>query len=178
MALTDSKIPPAFKEVEIPEPKSNTVNRDTVNAASNRVVGNDKVPEPNYGPPTPPDTAAQGADIKAKIDAFADLGDKVTGAFGIVDKKIDALAAKQTVTQAEWDAVWAELTAARYIYNDSRANIVGPLFESYDRASPQVQAAYRKSIQIAQQYIDQLTSFSTGARSRMNLIASKIAGPA
>jgi hypothetical protein len=178
VALTDSKIPPAFKEVEIPEPKSNTVNRDTVNAASNRVVGNDKVPEPNYGPPTPPDTAAQGADIKAKIDAFADLGDKVTGAFGIVDKKIDALAAKQTVTQAEWDAVWAELTAARYIYNDSRANIVGPLFESYDRASPQVQAAYRKSIQIAQQYIDQLTSFSTGARSRMNLIASKIAGPA
>jgi hypothetical protein len=178
VALTDSKIPPAFKEVEIPEPKSNTVNRDTVNAASNRVVGNDKVPEPNYGPPTPPDTAAQGADIKAKIDAFADLGDKVTGAFGIVDKKIDVLAAKQTITQAEWDAVWAELTAARYIYNDSRANIVGPLFESYDRASPQVQAAYRKSIQIAQQYIDQLTSFSTGARSRMNLIASKIAGPA
>jgi hypothetical protein len=93
VALTDSKIPPAFKEVQVPEPKNNTVNRDTVNAASNRVVGNDKVPEPNYGPPTPPDTAAQGADIKAKIDAFADLGDKVTGAFGIVDKKIDALAA-------------------------------------------------------------------------------------
>lgn len=177
VALTDSKIPPAFKEVEIPEPKSNTVNRDTVNAASNRVVGNDKVPEPNYGPPAPADTAAQGADIKSKIDAFADLGDKVTGAFGIVDKKIDALAAQQTVTQAQWDAVWDELTAARFIYNDSRATIVGPLFESYERASPQVQAAYRKSIQIAQQYIDQLTSFSTGARSRMNLIASKIAGP-
>ena len=178
VALTDSKIPPAFKEVQVPEPKNNTVNRDTVNAASNRVVGNDKVPEPNYGPPTPPDTAAQGADIKAKIDAFADLGDKVTGAFGIVDKKIDALAAQQTVTQEQWNAVWDELTAARFIYNDSRSTIVGPLFESYDRASPQVQAAYRKAIGIAQQYIDQLTSFSTGAKSRMNLIASKIAGPA
>lgn len=178
VALTDSKIPPAFKEVQVPEPKNNTVNRDTVNAASNRVVGNDKVPEPNYGPPTPPDTAAQGADIKAKIDAFADLGDKVTGAFGIVDKKIDALAAQQTVTQEQWNAVWDELTAARSIYNDSRSTIVGPLFESYDRASPQVQAAYKKAIGIAQQYIEQLTSFSTGAKSRMNLIASKIAGPA
>jgi hypothetical protein len=178
VALTDSKIPPAFKEVQVPEPKNNTVNRDTVNAAGNRVVGNDKVPEPNYGPPTPPDTAAQGADIKAKIDAFADLGDKVTGAFGIVDKKIDALAAQQTVTQEEWNAVWDELTSARSIYNDSRSTIVGPLFESYDRASPQVQAAYKKAIGIAQQYIDQLTSFSTGAKSRMNLIASKIAGPA
>jgi hypothetical protein len=178
VALTDSKIPPAFKEVQVPEPKNNTVNRDTVNAAGNRVVGNDKVPEPNYGPPTPPDTAAQGADIKVKIDAFADLGDKVTGAFGIVDKKIDALAAQQTVTQEQWNAVWDELTAARSIYNDSRSTIVGPLFESYDRASPQVQAAYKKAIGIAQQYIDQLTSFSTGAKSRMNLIASKIAGPA
>lgn len=177
VALTDSKIPPAFKEVAVPEPKSNTVNRDTVNAASNRVVGNDKVPEPNYGPPTPPDTAAQGADLKAKIDAFADLGDKVTGAFGIVDKKIDALAAQQTVTQAEWNAVWDELTAARFIYNDSRTTIVGPLFEAYDRASPQVQAAYRKPIQTAQQYIDQLTSFSTGAKARLNIIASNIQGP-
>ena len=177
VALTDTKIPPAFKEIEIPEPKNNTVNRDTVNAASNRVVGNDKVPEPNYGPPTPPDTAAQGAEIKAKVDAFADLGDKVTAAFGIVDKKIDALAAQQTVTQEQWNAVWDELTAARSIYNDQRTTIVGPLFQAYEQSAPQVQTAYRKTIQIAQQYIDQLTSFSTTAKSRMNIIASKIQGP-
>ena len=177
VALTDTKVPPAFKEIEIPEPKNNTVNRDTVNAASNRVVGNDKVPEPNYGPPTPPDTAAQGAEIKAKVDAFADLGDKVTAAFGIVDKKIDALAAQQVITQTEWNAVWDELTAARSIYNDQRTTIVGPLFEAYERSAPQVQTAYRKTIQIAQQYIEQLTSFSTTAKSRMNIIASNIQGP-
>ena len=177
VALTDSKIPPAFKEIEIPEPKSNTVNRDTVNAASTRVVGNDKVPEPNYGPPTPPDTATQGAEIKAKVDAFADLGDKVTAAFGVVDKKIDALAAQQVVTQAQWNAVWDELTTARYIYNDSRTTIIAPLFESYERASPQVQTAYKKTIQIARDYIQQLASFSTTAKSRMNIIASNIQGP-
>lgn len=177
VALTDAKIPPAFKEVETPEPKSNTVNRDTLNAASTRVVGNDKVPEPNYGPPTPPDTAAQGAALRARVDAFADLGDKVTAAFGIVDKKIDALAAQQVVTQAQWNAVWDELTTARYIYNDSRVTIVGPLFETYEASSPQVQTTFKKTIQIARDYIQQLASFSTTAKSRMNIIANKIQGP-
>lgn len=47
--LADTKIPDAFKELDFPFPASNTVNRDTLNAAVGRIVGNDKIPLPNYG---------------------------------------------------------------------------------------------------------------------------------
>ena len=51
VALTDSKIPDAFKAIEIPIPAIDTVNRSTLNAAVGRIIGNDKVPIPNYGSP-------------------------------------------------------------------------------------------------------------------------------
>jgi hypothetical protein len=51
VALTDSKIPEAFKAIAIPIPAIDTVNRSTLNAAIGRLVGNDKVPLPNYGTP-------------------------------------------------------------------------------------------------------------------------------
>jgi hypothetical protein len=42
--LVNTKIPTAFKEQDIPVPKSDTVNRATLDAASTRVVGDPKVP--------------------------------------------------------------------------------------------------------------------------------------
>ena len=49
--LTDTKIPEPFKEETVPTPASDTTNRETLNAAANRILGNDKIPAPNYGPP-------------------------------------------------------------------------------------------------------------------------------
>jgi hypothetical protein len=48
--LAEGKLPDAFKEIEFPIPADNTVNRETLNAAMSRIVGNNKVPIPNYGP--------------------------------------------------------------------------------------------------------------------------------
>jgi hypothetical protein len=42
------KVPTAFKAETVPVPAENTVERGTVDAASARVIGNDKVPEPKY----------------------------------------------------------------------------------------------------------------------------------
>lgn len=50
--LTDLKIPDAFKAEDIPVPASNTVNRETLDAAATRILGNPKIPTPNYGPQT------------------------------------------------------------------------------------------------------------------------------
>jgi hypothetical protein len=49
VSLAEAKIPDAFKEIDLPLPAANTINRDTLNAAMGRIVGNDKVPIPNYG---------------------------------------------------------------------------------------------------------------------------------
>jgi hypothetical protein len=48
--LTETKIPEQFKAEIVPEPATDTVNRATLDAAITRIIGNDKVPEPNYGP--------------------------------------------------------------------------------------------------------------------------------
>lgn len=48
--LTDTKIPEPFKEETVPVPASDTTNRETLNAAANRIIGNSKIPAPNYGP--------------------------------------------------------------------------------------------------------------------------------
>jgi len=49
--LTDIKIPAVFKAETTPVPAVDTTNRETLNAASNRIIGNEKIPVPNYGPP-------------------------------------------------------------------------------------------------------------------------------
>lgn len=49
--LTDIKIPAIFKAETTPKPAADTTNRETLNAAANRILGNDKIPKSNYGPP-------------------------------------------------------------------------------------------------------------------------------
>jgi hypothetical protein len=48
--LTDLKIPNALKTEEVPPVATDTVNRATLTAATTRVLGNDKIPAPNYTP--------------------------------------------------------------------------------------------------------------------------------
>lgn len=49
--LTDTKIPEAFKEEAVPVAAADTTNRSTVDAATARIIGNSKIPVPDYGPP-------------------------------------------------------------------------------------------------------------------------------
>lgn len=52
--FTDTKISNAMKGIEIPQPATDTVQRETVNAAATRVVGNEKVPPVSYNTPVEP----------------------------------------------------------------------------------------------------------------------------
>ena len=46
--FVDNNLPEPFKEQEIPEPAFDTANRATVDAATNRILGNPKIPAPNF----------------------------------------------------------------------------------------------------------------------------------
>jgi hypothetical protein len=48
--FSNLKVPEAFKETEMPVPATDTANRETLNAATDRILGSDKIPAPNYGP--------------------------------------------------------------------------------------------------------------------------------
>lgn len=51
VGIVDSKIPTEFKAEVMPIPAANTTNRATLDAATKRIIGNSKVPTPDYGPP-------------------------------------------------------------------------------------------------------------------------------
>lgn len=48
--FSTEKVAEVFKATDFPVPAELTVNRDTLDAASTRILGNSKIPVPNYGP--------------------------------------------------------------------------------------------------------------------------------
>jgi len=176
--LSKDKIPPAFKAEVTPEPAGDTVNRDTVNAASARVVGNPKVPEPNYGP-TKPNPGADGqfeTAIKEQATAIAAQLAESEKEFATLDANLSSLEARETITDAQWEAVDAERIAARDKYNSTVSIAIGTLRETYNAASATVKTAYKP-------VLDKITTFAQGivfqavqAKSRINQLANKRQG--
>jgi hypothetical protein len=76
--FANQKVNNALKQEIVPEPASDTVNRETVNAAASRVVGNAKVPTVSYN--STPRTATSGelagtvAQLTTQLDNLLDRG--------------------------------------------------------------------------------------------------------
>jgi hypothetical protein len=113
--LVNTKIPTAFKQQDIPAPKIDTVNRATLDAASNRVVGNDKVPVPSYTAKASPFTANDYID-KARLFITKYLQPNYTK-LQALEPKFAALQNQQSITQAQFSALSAERDAIRNDYS-------------------------------------------------------------
>jgi len=115
--LVNTKIPTVFKEQDIPVPKTDTVNRATLDAASTRVVGDPKVPTPSYTAKT---NTGIASDYTTQATAFLnDLFIPAEQKFEAINPKITALQNQQTITQAQYSAINAERDAVlnNYIIN-------------------------------------------------------------
>lgn len=113
--LVNTKIPTAFKQQDIPVPKSDTVNRATLNAASTRVVGDDKIPVPSY---TAKANTGTASDYITQVTAFFnDWLSPTEQKFAALDPKIAALENQQTITQSQYNALNSERDAIRNYYN-------------------------------------------------------------
>jgi hypothetical protein len=132
--LVNTKVPTAFKQQETPVPAADTVSRGTVDAASSRVVGNDKVPPPNYGPR---DIAERQADGEAYINKSTKLINEYINPVGIsfqsIKTKLAALANQQSITQAQYDAINNEYQNARLAYNAGGPSLAGEVIALYGR---------------------------------------------
>lgn len=114
--LSDIKIPAVFKAEVTPEPAADTANRETVNAATNRVIGNEKIPAPDYGP-REVDPAAQVDSISyAYSEALGYVTDAI-GSFTEIKQEVISLEKQSTITQASWDAVDAAYKKAKATYD-------------------------------------------------------------
>lgn len=132
--LVQTKIPTEFKQQDIPVPADNTVKRGTLDAASSRVIGDEKVPPPNYGPRT---TEENEADVTAYVDKSIELINKYVNpsgrALSAVKSKVEALANQQSITQQAYDAVNNEYQKIRQDYNSQAPALAGEVLALYNR---------------------------------------------
>jgi hypothetical protein len=139
--LVNTKIPTAFKQQDIPVPKIDTVNRATLDAASARVVGDDKIPVPSY---TANANTGNGIDYVNKATVFINEYLNPSGrGFQAVIEKIAALQNQQTITQAQYDAINSERDAIRNTYNIKgvpKATELGQIYNSLSETEKRVLA--------------------------------------
>jgi hypothetical protein len=176
--LAKDKIPAPFKAEITPAPSADTVNRDTVNAASARVVGNPKVPEPNYGPAKPDPGADSQAETAIKEQATAIAAQLAVSEkeFATLDANLSVLESQQTITDAQWEAVDAERLAARDKYNNTVSPAIGALREIYNGASPAVKTAYKPVIDRIVKFAQDIVFTAIQSKSRINQLANKRQG--
>jgi hypothetical protein len=119
--LVNTKIPTAFKQQDIPVPKSDTVNRATLDAASSRVVGDNKIPVPSYTSQAPTEDNTFKTLSEEYLAKATTLVNTVINPRGrtvqSVESTLSALENQQSISQAAYDAVQNEYQNGRDAYN-------------------------------------------------------------
>jgi hypothetical protein len=175
--LVNTKIPTEFKQQEVPVPKSDTVNRATVDAASTRVVGDPKIPVPSYSAKAPSGSAQVYID-KATI-FFNDYLNPSVQQLQALDPKFAALENQQTITQAQYDALNGERDAIRNNYNINGLPKAKELVEIYNNLDAEGQKTIRASefsINILTTKIQAGAAFSASQKERLYALSQKIEG--
>lgn len=173
------KIPPEFKAEVIPIPTANTVNRDTVTAAVTRVLGNPKIPEPNYGPPEPPPGRDQEITetIKRVATELAALIASTDQELNALNANIASLEAQQTITDAEWQFLNAERVDISKRYNPVAVPLNASLTEAINTASEETRKAYTPVVNRVRNGLQEIVSKAVAAKTRVNELSKKIEGP-
>jgi hypothetical protein len=160
--LVQTKIPAEFKQQDIPIPAANTVNRATVDAASTRVIGNDKVPTPNYGPTeTKIENQADAEDYADKALIYINQYLNPAGrALFQIDAKLSALENQQTISPDTFSAIDSEYQQVRTTFNSS-ARV---------EAGVQYLEAFNKLTQIQRGNVNQLPTGPKNVQAKQALL--------
>ena len=175
--LVNTKVPTVFKQQDIPVPKSDTVNRATVDAASTRVVGDDKVPVPSYTASTSSLTANDYLD-KAKI-FFLNYLQPFYTKLQSLEPKFAALQNQQSITQAQYSALSAERDAIRNDYSINGQPKAVELFNIYQSLSLPDKSVIKGGafdINGIAQVIQATIAQSGLQRERLDVLSQKIEG--
>jgi len=132
---TQQKVPEVFKAEVTPVPAENTANRETLTAATTRVLGNDKIPPPNY---TRSDgilggDAARTA-LLAELQAASDDLDSTFKQFQAMSEKLKVLENQQVVSQQQFDAFRAEFNQVKEGAIQKNNETYVPVLAKYDAA--------------------------------------------
>lgn len=179
--LVNTKIPTEFKQEDIPVPKTDTVNRATLDAASTRVVGDDKVPVPSYTAQAPIEDGTAKTLSEEYLNKATTLVNTIINPRGTtlqaVDSKLSALESQQSISQAEYDAIQNEYQNGREAYNSVVSVKVAELLSIYDK----LPAKYQQIVDIGVTSPTSINALglsiaTTGKsiRERLQVLATKI----
>jgi hypothetical protein len=170
------KIPPEFKAETVPVPTANTVNRDTVTAAVTRVLGNPKIPEPNYGPPAR--SSAIDAEIASSLtkasERIAENLATTDQAFTRLTANVASLESRQTITAQEWEVISNERAQVAGTYNSRTVPLIRAFNTLFDVAPKDIQQEFSAASKQIEQRIRELITNAVALRNRINELAKKI----
>lgn len=168
--LTDTKITPEFKEETVPVPSADTTNRETVNAATSRVIGNQKIPVPDYGPKAEDGTTAN--DVVAAVEKANAVITSVLTKLGEVETQVTALESRASITESDWAQVDAQYQIARSEFNNS--TVRADLNAVYNSAPAGVRATTKNLILVVQDRVKNLVEYSIKLKERLVELKQKI----
>jgi hypothetical protein len=176
--FSEAKVPPPFKAEIVPPAAEQTVQRPTVDAASARVIGNSKVPEPNYNTSTPPpgSDAQITAEIERLATELAGLIDSTREEYTVLNSKISALESQQTITDAQWQSINAERLQAVKKYNTTVLPLNGQFIETFNSAAETTRVAYLPVGTRIRNSLSTLVNNAIEINTRVKELRKKIAG--
>jgi hypothetical protein len=146
------------------------------------VLGNDKIPEPNYGPATINSLSDDAFADKFSVLYAAVLNGIVnpTGRiFQAVENKLSALETRQNITQAQWQAINSEFNAARDNYNNQAPAALGELNSFVASGTAKQQRVLENPVSgLNKLYnlVEYLIKTSAEIKERLRLLAGDIQG--
>jgi len=169
--LVENKLPLGLKSEVVPKAAENVTNRDTVDAAATRIVGNDKVPSLDYGPPP---TATIDA-VTQLLNKFKQSVPEYVSEINGLTGKVTALENQQSITQEQWSTVRQEFREiglrSRAITDPIRDEVV-TLINRLPATERRVGTAEYKAIE--QGVFKAAVDIGSALLERINLLKSKI----
>lgn len=127
--LSTDKIEPAVKQEEPVTPASNTVNADTVSAAANRIVGNEKVPS----------VVADGSvsAAKAAVYIYLDFIQNLYSSQASLEQNALLLtASSRPISQQQWNNLNEEFLVNKATYNARNGTLQMAMTEAVNSVPP------------------------------------------
>jgi len=171
--LSQNKVEPVFKTEITVVPAVDTTNRNTLTGATFRILGNDKIPTPNYTTPTP-DVGSILQTIQLGFTEHISGIQATIPKWQVINEKLKTLENQQVVSEQEWLAIAGQQQATNQFYLDNLSNYYTPALSVYNSAPVAVQTQVKSLKDTITSLTGNLTELAFSVIKRIKQLANKI----
>jgi hypothetical protein len=168
VSFAQGKVEPALLKETKPEPASDTANTETVDAASTRVVGNEKVPSVSA-------SSGGTSDAKTKVRAFIDFVDSTYESTKALVPTIEEYEQAGSITQEQWNQLNGELQAIKATFTARSVPLQEAAISAIDSLPSSSKGTIPQAFQVAQRALTTYVSYAKDIVKRIKDLANKIA---